>query len=119
MVASGLDLVVQALVKRLESVLDSGRRGSEYNLAAGTVPDLKPTPIIREFVKTLDLYLEVLRDGIDRQHLEVMYTEVGMRVYTMVGDHIKKSQVSESGGFQLMRQVYPNLHSSSSTLLHH
>lgn len=106
-VASGLSVSVDLLMKRAEWILFSQRNPMDYagnNMNSMASLD-SSTPATRSTIEVVRLHCSLLVGATDHEILDLFYTEVALRLFTILTKHLKSLTISQVGGFQLISDL--------------
>lgn len=106
-VASGLSVSVDLLMKRAEWILFSQRNPLDYggdDMTSMASLD-SSTPATRSTIEVLRFHCGLLVGATDREILDLFYTEVALRLFTILTKHLKSLTISQVGGFQLISDL--------------
>ncbi|KAJ1024740.1 hypothetical protein NDA16_002780 [Ustilago loliicola] len=106
-VASGLSVSVDLLMKRAEWILFSQRNPLDYaGNDMGSMASLdSSTRATRSTIEVLRFHCGLLVGATDREILDLFYTEVALRLFTILTKHLKSLTISQVGGFQLISDL--------------
>ncbi|KAF6766932.1 Exocyst complex component Sec10-like protein [Kalmanozyma brasiliensis GHG001] len=103
-VASGLSVSVDLLMKRAEWILFSQRDAMDY--ASTSIADLgNPTRATRSTLALLSFHSKLLVGATDREILDLFYTEIALRLFTILTKHLKSLPITTTGAFQLISDL--------------
>lgn len=103
-VASGLSVSVDLLMKRAEWILFSQRDAMDY--ASTSIADLgSPTRATRSTLALLNFHSKLLVGATDREILDLFYTEIALRLFTILTKHLKSLPITTTGAFQLISDL--------------
>jgi recyclin-1 len=104
-VAKGLNAGVDLLLGQVEHIISTRQDIKDYFPDKGMLTDLSPTKACREAVDCLQLHCRMLVGATDKNVLEVFYQEVGIRLFGMIVEHLKRQIISIDGGFKLIADL--------------
>lgn len=102
MVASGLDQAIRVLMDQVEYILAAEQAPTDYLPEDEEELDLKPTAACQKSIECMTRHANMLVGAADKQVMEVFLSEIGQRFFSVLCKHIKRMQINEAGGFQLI-----------------
>ncbi|RKP04915.1 exocyst complex component Sec10-domain-containing protein [Thamnocephalis sphaerospora] len=103
-VAAGLDRSIEVLMEHVACILESEQKATDYDPET-EVLDLRPTKACNDAVRCLSIHSLMVKGATEKTMLEVFYTELGLRFFSVLSKHLKKNQISETGGFQVISDL--------------
>lgn len=88
---------------QIELILQKEQLLTDYD--PKTLVDLQPTKACLETVKCLTFHTTLIIGATDKHTLEVFYMELGLRFFGVFSKHLKRFQISETGGFRLISDL--------------
>ncbi|KAJ2521116.1 F-box protein: endocytic membrane traffic, recycling ReCYcling 1 [Coemansia sp. RSA 1939] len=105
-VAVGMDCVIEIILRQTQHILDTEQRPGDYHPDTNVSLALTPTLACARAVQFLGESTTVLRSmTTQKQMREVFLGEIGVRLFNVLIDHIKRFQITEPGGFQLIADL--------------
>ncbi|KAK9369099.1 exocyst complex component Sec10-like protein [Lipomyces kononenkoae] len=114
-VALGLNRGIDVLIEQVNYFLDTYQRPNEFNVNNETVTGnmmrmaapiidsrLGPTEAAVKVVNTVSSHTKLLNGNTDKTTLDVFLQEVGLRLYSSIGKHIKRQTIAVEGGAVLL-----------------
>ncbi|KAK9495205.1 exocyst complex component Sec10-like protein [Lipomyces doorenjongii] len=114
-VALGLNRGIDVLMEQVNYFLATYQRPNEFNVnndaAAGNLvahdsqffdTRLGPTKAAIKVVNTVSSHTKLLNGNTDKTTLDVFLQEVGLRLYSSIGKHIKRQTIAVDGGAVLL-----------------
>lgn len=80
-VAKGMDRVIQVLINQVEYILAVEHKPTDYNPPENGVFDVKPSKACKKVVSCITAHADLLKDVVDKNTLEVFFSEVGVRLF--------------------------------------
>ena len=103
--AEGLNRGINILMEQVEFVLVTEQLGSDYNPTPGPPPQIGPTAAAKRVVSLVNFHLHMLHDSIERHLFDVFQEEVGLRLYTSLGKHLKRQTISLDGAITVISDI--------------
>ncbi|KAJ2493048.1 F-box protein: endocytic membrane traffic, recycling ReCYcling 1 [Coemansia sp. RSA 2050] len=105
-VAVGMDCVIEIILRQTHHILDTEQRSSDYHPDSNTSLTLTPTMACARAVQFLSESTAVLQCmTTQKQMRDVFLGEIGVRLFNVLLDNIKRFQITEPGGFQLIADL--------------
>ncbi|KAJ2649275.1 F-box protein: endocytic membrane traffic, recycling ReCYcling 1 [Coemansia sp. RSA 1250] len=105
-VAVGMDCVIEIIMRQTGHILDTEQADSDYSPDSNVSLTLMPTMACTRTVQFLSESTVVLQNMTgQRQIRDVFLAEVGIRLFQLLLEHIKKYQITQPGGFQLIADL--------------
>ncbi|KAJ1680202.1 F-box protein: endocytic membrane traffic, recycling ReCYcling 1 [Spiromyces aspiralis] len=105
-VAAGMDIIIEVIIRQIQHILQEGQSASDYNPSDDASLQLKPTLTCVHAVQLLTESTEIAQSmTTNKQVREVFLGEIGLRLFNTLIAHIKRFQISEPGGFQLIADL--------------
>ncbi|KAI8323010.1 hypothetical protein GQ54DRAFT_259034 [Martensiomyces pterosporus] len=105
-VAVGMDCVIEIILRQTQHILDTEQQPSDYHPDSNVSLTLTPTLACTRAAQFLSESTEVIRCmTTQKQMREVFLGEIGARLFNVLLDHIKRFQITEPGGFQLIADL--------------
>ncbi|KAJ2465736.1 F-box protein: endocytic membrane traffic, recycling ReCYcling 1 [Coemansia sp. RSA 2322] len=105
-VAVGMDSVIEIVLRQTRHILDSEQRAADYHPDSGTSLALTPTLACVRAVQFLGESGAALQCmTAHKQMRDVFMGELGVRLFSVLLDNIKRFQITEPGGFQLIADL--------------
>ncbi|KAK9433986.1 exocyst complex component Sec10-like protein [Lipomyces doorenjongii] len=114
-VALGLNRGIDVLMEQVNYFLATYQRPNEFNVnndaAAGNLvahdsqffdTRLGPTEAAIKVVNTVSSHTKLLNGNTDKTTLDVFLQEVGLRLYSSIGKHVKRQTIAVDGGAVLL-----------------
>ncbi|KAK9377095.1 exocyst complex component Sec10-like protein [Lipomyces chichibuensis] len=114
-VALGLNRGIDVLIEQVNYFLATYQRPNEFNVNNDTVTGnfvahdsqffdsrLGPTEAAIKVVNTVSSHTKLLNGNTDKTTLDVFLQEVGLRLYSSIGKHIKRQTIAVDGGAVLL-----------------
>ncbi|KAK9333397.1 exocyst complex component Sec10-like protein [Lipomyces starkeyi] len=114
-VALGLNRGIDVLIEQVNYFLATYQRPNEFNVNNDTVTAnlashdsqffdsrLGPTEAAIKVVNTVSSHTKLLNGNTDKTTLDVFLQEVGLRLYSSIGKHIKRQTIAVDGGAVLL-----------------
>lgn len=102
MVASGMDKAINSLMSLVELTLMQEQALTDFNPPENKVMDLKPSKACLKVIDCLESHTRVLTGTGDKHILEIFFQEIGIRFFSVICKHLKRFQISQQGGLQLI-----------------
>ncbi|KAJ2724032.1 F-box protein: endocytic membrane traffic, recycling ReCYcling 1 [Coemansia sp. Benny D115] len=105
-VAVGMDCVIEIILRQTEHILDTEQVAEDYHPDSNVSLTLTPTLACARAVQFLGESTMVLQNmALQKQMREVFMGEIGMRLFQVLLHNIKRFQITEPGGFQLIADL--------------
>ncbi|KAJ2855670.1 F-box protein: endocytic membrane traffic, recycling ReCYcling 1 [Coemansia erecta] len=105
-VAVGMDCVIEIILRQTQHILDTEQAAADYRPDTNLSLTLTPTLACTRAVQFLGESTTVLRSmTTQKQMREVFLGEIGCRLFNVLLEHIKRFQITEPGGFQLIADL--------------
>ncbi|KAJ2560000.1 F-box protein: endocytic membrane traffic, recycling ReCYcling 1 [Coemansia sp. RSA 1933] len=105
-VAVGMDCVIEIILRQTQHILDTEQAAEDYHPDTNVSLTLTPTLACARAVQFLGESTTVLRSmTTQKQMREVFLGEIGGRLFSVLVEHIKRFQITEPGGFQLIADL--------------
>ncbi|KAJ2159677.1 F-box protein: endocytic membrane traffic, recycling ReCYcling 1 [Coemansia sp. RSA 552] len=105
-VAVGMDCVIEIILRQTQRILDVEQHTADYHPSAHVSLTLTPTLACARVVQFLGESTVALRAmTVQRQMRDVFLGEIGQRLFHVLLDHIRRFQITEPGGFQLIADL--------------
>ncbi|KAJ2702212.1 F-box protein: endocytic membrane traffic, recycling ReCYcling 1 [Coemansia sp. IMI 209128] len=105
-VAIGMDCVIEIILRQTQHILDTEQHSSDYHPDSNTSLTLTPTMACARAVQFLSESTAVLQCmTTQKQMRDVFLGEIGVRLFNVLLDNIKRFQITEPGGFQLIADL--------------
>ncbi|KAJ2451078.1 F-box protein: endocytic membrane traffic, recycling ReCYcling 1 [Coemansia sp. RSA 2336] len=105
-VAVGMDCVIEIIMRQTGHILDTEQADSDYSPDSNVSLTLMPTMACTRTVQFLSESTVVLQNMTgQRQIRDVFLAEVGIRLFQLLLEHIKKYRITQPGGFQLIADL--------------
>ncbi|KAK9467638.1 exocyst complex component Sec10-like protein [Lipomyces arxii] len=113
-VALGLNCGIDVLIEQVEYILATTQKPDEFNIyhwspdhregSNGQLIDsrLGPTEAAVKVANTVAAHTRLLNGNTDKTTLDVFLQEVGLRMYSSIGKHIKRQTIAVDGGAVLL-----------------
>ncbi|KAK9390430.1 exocyst complex component Sec10-like protein [Lipomyces mesembrius] len=114
-VALGLNRGIDVLIEQVNYFLATYQRPNEFNVNNDTMTGnlvahdpqffdarLGPTEAAIKVVNTVSSHTKLLNGNTDKTTLDVFLQEVGLRLYSSIGKHIKRQTIAVDGGAVLL-----------------
>eukprot|EP00698_Gefionella_okellyi_P003529 TRINITY_DN13320_c0_g1_i1.p1 TRINITY_DN13320_c0_g1~~TRINITY_DN13320_c0_g1_i1.p1 ORF type:complete len:727 (+),score=150.50 TRINITY_DN13320_c0_g1_i1:29-2209(+) len=104
-VCAGLEQILQAIMAHCEKLLEMQKK-TDYRPNEGTeMTSDKPTPTCARVAEYIRQQHRTFTESLDGGNLDTMLTELAVRLYHKLMDHIRKFTISSDGGLRLMRDL--------------
>ncbi|KAJ2884414.1 F-box protein: endocytic membrane traffic, recycling ReCYcling 1 [Coemansia aciculifera] len=105
-VAVGMDCVIEIILRQTQHILDTEQHSSDYHPDSNMSLTLTPTMACARAVQFLSESTAVLQCmTTQKQMRDVFLGEIGVRLFNVLLDNIKRFQITEPGGFQLIADL--------------
>ena len=104
-VAGGLSVSVDLLMKRAEWILFSQREPGDYAGGSSSSALGDATRATRSVINLLRFHCRLLVGATDREILELFNTEIATRLFSLLTKHLKSLTISPTGAFQLISDL--------------
>ncbi|KAJ2044191.1 F-box protein: endocytic membrane traffic, recycling ReCYcling 1 [Coemansia sp. S16] len=105
-VAVGMDCVIEIILRQTQHILDTEQHSSDYHPDSNMSLTLTPTMACARAVQFLSESTAVLQCmTAQKQMRDVFLGEIGVRLFNVLLDNIKRFQITEPGGFQLIADL--------------
>ncbi|PVU85079.1 hypothetical protein BB560_007158 [Smittium megazygosporum] len=106
-VATGVDLIIEIIIRQLEHVLKTEQKEEDYLPKSTVSLQLKPTMACVHCVQLLNEASEIIRSlsKSDKAVCSVYMSEIGTRLFGVLQKHLFGYTISEPGGFQLIADL--------------
>ncbi|KAJ1770800.1 F-box protein: endocytic membrane traffic, recycling ReCYcling 1 [Coemansia sp. RSA 1843] len=105
-VAVGMDCVIEIILRQTQHILDTEQVADDYHPDTNVSLTLTPTLACTRAVQFLGESTTVLQSmTTQKQMREVFLGEIGGRLFNVLLEHIKRFQITEPGGFQLIADL--------------
>ncbi|KAJ2740865.1 F-box protein: endocytic membrane traffic, recycling ReCYcling 1 [Coemansia sp. BCRC 34301] len=105
-VAVGMDCVIEIILRQTQHILDTEQHSSDYYPDSNVSLTLTPTLACARAVQFLSESTAVLQCmTTQKQMRDVFLGEIGVRLFNVLLDNIKRFQITEPGGFQLIADL--------------
>ncbi|KAJ2625143.1 F-box protein: endocytic membrane traffic, recycling ReCYcling 1 [Coemansia spiralis] len=105
-IAVGMDCVIEIILRQTQHILDTEQRNDDYHPDTNVSLTLTPTLACTRAVQFLGESTTMLHSmTTQKQMREVFLGEIGVRLFNILLEHIKRFQITEPGGFQLIADL--------------
>ncbi|KAJ1948670.1 F-box protein: endocytic membrane traffic, recycling ReCYcling 1 [Linderina pennispora] len=105
-VAVGMDCVIEIILRQTQHILDTEQRLNDYHPNSNSSLTLTPTLACTRAVQFLSESTQIIHSmTTQKQMREVFLGEIGLRLFNVLLENIKRFQITEPGGFQLIADL--------------
>ncbi|KAJ2843896.1 F-box protein: endocytic membrane traffic, recycling ReCYcling 1, partial [Coemansia erecta] len=105
-VAVGMDSVIEIILRQTQHILDTEQQTQDYHPDSNVSLTLTPTLACTRAVQFLGESTAALQSmTTQRQMRDVFLGEIGVRLFHVLLENIKRFQITEPGGFQLIADL--------------
>lgn len=105
-VADGMDCVIEIMLRQAQHILETEQRDSDYHPASNVSLTLTPTLACARAVQLLGESSAALQSMAGQKQMrEVFLGEVGVRLFNVLLENIRRFRITEPGGFQLIADL--------------
>ncbi|KAJ1937943.1 F-box protein: endocytic membrane traffic, recycling ReCYcling 1, partial [Kickxella alabastrina] len=105
-VAVGMDCVIEVILRQTQHILDTEQHALDYHPDSNISLTLTPSLACTRAVQFLGESTAVLQSmTMQKQMRGVFMGEIGQRLFSVLLDNIKRFQITEPGGFQLIADL--------------
>ncbi|KAJ2821166.1 F-box protein: endocytic membrane traffic, recycling ReCYcling 1, partial [Coemansia erecta] len=105
-VAVGMDCVIEIIMRQTQHIVDTEQADSDYCPSSSVSLALTPTLACTRAVQFLGESTVMLQSMAgQRQMRDVFLGEIGVRLFYVLLEHIKRFRITEPGGFQLIADL--------------
>ncbi|KAJ1852687.1 F-box protein: endocytic membrane traffic, recycling ReCYcling 1 [Coemansia sp. RSA 1822] len=105
-VAVGMDCVIEIIMRQTQHIVDTEQHRADYSPSSNVSLTLTPTVACTRAVQFLGESTVVLQSMTGHRQMRTVFLgEIGVRLFYVLLEHIKRFRITEPGGFQLIADL--------------